>query len=847
MAWVRRSGNLLCALVVALAMMLLLGAGYGPVPALGRALAPAGGVWDSAGADPTAHDETLDLSGLSRPAKVTFSRDGYAAVDAASDRDLFVVQGYVTARFRIAQMDLARRLGSGRLSELNGPAQLESDRFELRLGLLRSARAEWAAYEPGSTVHEALTAYAEGVNAWLQRLGETGEWPVIYGLTGVRPQRWTPVDSLVVQKVFTQQMDFSTAPLTYELLRGSLGQKRTAEWFPHHAPTPQQPYDPGPYRTLPLDPVPTPDANAAAPTAAAAPASPEPAASPSATAQAAGQLLAELGQLPYAGRQERFNSNAWAVNGPAAGGGSMLAGDPHIGVSLPSSWFQITLRSPGYRVSGGSLPGAPGVVLGRNEHLSWSLTNASSQGTFYYKEKTSADRPGAYYWKGAWRQMEKVHYTIPVRGADPVGLDVDLTVHGPVMTMKKQTLAVTWMGNRRSDDLGAILRVNRARNHTEFRAALRNWRAPAMNFVYADDKGGIAAISPGTYPQFPAGTEPWRAMSGTGDDEMTGTIPFDAVPQVRNPPGHVISSTNQRQVGEDYPYYLGTAGYFDPGHRQSVILDRLGEDGTLTPADFAALQNDVTDELAARLVPALLAALDKDGLNARQRAARDLLAAWDHTMDVGSPAASIWWTFLSGYLSDVFGPWWDAQDVPADEDRSLDLTSLPIPLREALEHWTLHDPDNEAFTPPGEVRRDAPAVMRSAFGRAVDDLADRFGPRPATWTWGKLHSREIVAITGAPGLGYGPYADGGDPWTVNAAGGDLTSDFGPSWRMIVRWTGPGRGSATAVYPGGQSENPASPWYTNLVARWRDGRALPLPDPSGRSALDGAAWTVRPGG
>ncbi|MFB4309625.1 penicillin acylase family protein [Actinomadura sp. GTD37] len=851
-AWARRIANLSGAVVTALAVVLVLGAGYGPVPALGRALVPGGGVWASAAADPATRDETLRLPGLSRPAKVSFTAEGLASIDAATDADLFLVQGYVTARFRLVQMDLERRAGRGRLAELNGAAALDTDRLELRLGLLRSAEAEWAATRRDGAAGRALLSYARGVNAWLERLERTGQWPVIYGLTGVRPARWTPVDSLVVQKIFNQQMDFSTSPLTYELLRGSLGEDLTMRWFPERAVTRSQPFAPGPYRALPPEPMPSPNFNAARPEGApAAPApAPVPAAPAASSAPAAAAILKDLRGIPFGGSQQRFNSNAWAVNGPAAGGGrSMLAGDPHTALTLPSSWFEVSLRSPGYRVSGGTLPGLPAVVLGRNEHISWSLTNASNQATFFYKEQTSPARPGSYYWRGAWRRMETDRHTIPVRGSGSVRLDVDRTVHGPVMTLKGQTVSVTWMGNYRSDDLTAILGVNRARDHAGFRAALKSWRAPAMNFVYADDQGTIAALSPGYYPQFPEGTRPWFPMSGTGSEEITGTVPIDAVPQVVDPKGHVIASTNQRPVGDDYPYYIGTSANFDPGHRQAVILDSLRRHPATTAADSAVLQNDVTDGLAGQLVPALLKALDGASLNDRERAASRLLAGWDRSMDAGSAAASIWWTFFDTYLPAVFEPWWDAKKVPVHDDEfGLNLEHLQIPLREALQKWTLDDPGNAAFTPPGGARRDAPQVMRESFTRAVAELAGKLGPAPSAWTWGRLHGREIPSITGAAGLGYGPYPDGGDPWTVNAAGGGMSSDFGPSRRMITRWGGASGTVAMAIYPGGQSEDPLSPWYRNLIPAWRAQRYLPM-GPVGDAqagAPGGATWTMRPG-
>jgi penicillin G amidase len=845
----RRFGRVLgagSAGVVSFALMAVLGVGYGPLPALGPALAPGQGVWASATVGTGVTDETLRLSGMRRPATVSFDANGYAAITAATDEDLFLAQGYVTARFRLTQLDLARRLGSGRLAELNGPAQLESDRFELRLGLLRTARARWADTPPDSPAGRALLAYARGVNHRLAELAADDRWPEIYQLTGARPAPWTPVDSLVVQGVLTQQLTFSTVPLDYAILHRTLGPERAMSWFPVQpmTRTAEQPYDPGPYRKLPPVPFTVPDANAAPPPEeTAARATPGRVSPPTPmTPETASTLLTTVRSRPVNEQHLHPNSNAWAANGPLVDGGrAVLAGDPHLPLSLPSYWFQVRLRSPAYDVAGASVPGLPAVVVGRNAHISWSITNAQSQATMYYVERTDPARPGQYYWRGAWRDMRQARYTIDVRGDDPVPLTVDLTVHGPVMTVHDQRVSVAWMGNYPSPGLASLLALNRAADFTEFRAALRGWAAPALNFVYADDRGNIGALSAGYFPQAPAGAQPWLPMPGTGEADLVGTIPFSALPQVYNPPGHVVASTNQRPVGPDYPYYLGTSLDFDPGYRQSVVVDGLADGRPNTVEDVTDLQTNVTDQLAVELVPALLAALGHTPGTTTERAAAALLRGWDHTMREDSPAASVWWTFLRTYLRMTFQPWWDAHDVPVRTDPWVfDLSTLPAPLREALEQWTLHDPDNSAFTPPGGPPRNAATVMRAAFDRAVRELSAQLGPNPATWAWGRLHQREIPSITGAPGLGHGPYAADGGPWTVDAAVGGMTARFGPSWRMVVAWTGPRRADALAIYPAGQSENPSSPLYDNLIPRWRQDEYLPL-----AGGPESASWTLEP--
>jgi penicillin G amidase len=841
--------NMLAALLVSAAVLALFALGYGPVPALGRALDPGHGAWTSAAGGQPIHSETLSLPGLAHPVTVAFTSHGVASIRGADDNDVFLALGYLHARFRLTEMDLERRLGEGRISQLAGPAALSSDKFELRLGLLRTAQAEWAATPRTSPAGQTLIAYSRGVNDYLAQARRNGEWPSIYGLTGVYLGPWTPVDSLVLQGVLTQQLDYTTTPLDYAILERTLGPAHTMAWFPILSPGQQSPYDPGPYKNrglAPIAPQATPVTTADVQRRAEAPAA-GPGSVSAREATAAAALLAESDALPPGLIHQYPDSNAWAANGSkVAGAKSMLAGDPHLPQTVPSIWYQAALSAPGLSVSGVTVPGLPGVLIGHNAHIAWSLTDTQNQATLFYTERTSKSRPGQYFWQGAWRRMRQVHYTIPVRGGSAVHLTVNITVHGPVMTQAGQTTSVDWMGNIPSPDISVMIGVTHAHNFAQFRAALAGWRAPTQNFVYADDQGNIGAISAGYYPLVRHG-DPWLPLPGTGPDDVAGVIPYASVPQVYDPPSHVVATANQRPVGPSYPYYIGTsANFFDPGYRAGEIYASLHAGSRMRPADFAAIQLSLTDRLAQQIVPPLLAALRGGHLTAQQRAAAALLHGWDATMAQNSAAAALWWTFWGNYLDAVFEPWWKAAKVPVHKDRP-GLAIRPqsqFSLDQVLASWTTGDQGNSAFSPPGGPHRTAPEVMRAAFATAVAHLAATLHGAPSSWAWGRLHVRQFPSVTQAPALGYGPRASGSDAWTVDAADGGLVSHQGPSWRMIVAWAGRGTATGEGVYPGGQSENPASPWYEDQMADWWDGRYLVMPPAAGYAAGP-AVWSMRP--
>jgi penicillin amidase len=852
----RLYGNGVAALAASVAVLGVLGAGLKTIPALGSALVPGHGAWRSAAGATLPRSQTLTLSGLTGPATVSFTRQGVASISASTRADAFLALGYVHATFRLTQMDLVRRAAEGRLAELAGPSAVPSDKFELRLGLLGIAEREWAAMPKSSQAARALVAYSRGVNDYLGQARASDQWPAVYSLAGVYPANWTPIDSLLVQGELTQQLDFSTEPLDYALLERSLGAQRTMDWFPVQPPNQQHPYDPGPYRDAGLTSLP------AQLTAASGGGATGPAGS-AGSAQAAAAILAQTGALPAGQIHTTPDSNAWAVNGPkVAGGGAILAGDPHLLQSLPSIWYETTLTAPGLQVSGVSVPGLPGVLIGHNARIAWSITNTQNQSTLFYDEQTSASRPGEYFWDGHWRRMQVRHYQIPVRGGATQQFTVDATVHGPVLTEAGQTVSVDWMGALGSPDLTAMLGVDEATDFSQFRSALASWRSPTLNFVYADDRGNIGAIAPGNYPLVRQG-DPWLPMPGTGADDVAGVIPYPAVPHVYDPSSHVIVSANQRPVSSAYPYYIGTsANLFDPGYRAGAEYAFLGRRWTMHQAASAALQGDVGDQLAAEIVPKLLAALKStprsSPMTAAQQQAEQVLASWNTQMTAASAGASIWWTFWSDYLSAVFQPWWSHADVPVHLDHDgLSVGPDQVSLDEDLQAWTLGDQRNPAFSPPRGPSRTAPEVMRTAFATAVSHLTKELGAGPSTWAWGRLHTRQFPSVTGAAGLGYGPRAAGGDFWTVDAAEGGMNSEAGPSWRMIVSWTGPGQPSAEGMYPGGQSENPASPWYQDLVSDWWNGHYLPVPWPQAPArqkaahpagpappALE-ASWELRP--
>ncbi|MCA2219342.1 penicillin acylase family protein [Jidongwangia harbinensis] len=844
---IRRSVDGAGSLVALTAVLVLTGAGAGPLPALGSVLNPGTGVWHlSADAVRTTSGDH-SVPGLHRPATVRFEPTGIAHVDTADDNDLWRVTGYLHARFRLSQMDLARRQGSGTLAAVLGPAGLESDRFELDLGLRRAAERDWAMLPAGAT-RDALTAYADGVNAVIG----TDQSPAVVKLLGYAPQPWTPVDTLVVQRLETQTLSFATSGPVFSRLSDALGRPTFDQWFPARPARPKFPYDTGDHQRRPLVPLPI-----RADPAAASPAGGSPPGDAAGRKTALGaEPATRIADVPMA--VHRFGaSNAFAVAGSrTASGKPLLEADPHLDLTLPSVWYQIEGTSPGFHFAGATIPGVPVPLMGRTDQISWGITDAQHPTTLFYREKRDPNRPGRFFHRGAWRAEDTLDYRIEVKGQDDHTHTVRLTAHGPIVHVQNEDLAVWWAGALPGDEIGSMLKALRARDVTGFRAALAGWTAPALNFVYADRSGTIAAFDVGVAPQVP-GSEPALVLPGDGSADVTGSIPDDQLPRVVNPPGGVVVSANQREVDNRYPYQYSTSYNFpDPGWRAAEIHQQLAAVPKLTAEDVRRIQNDQHDHLLETLTPLLRRALAGTSLSTTERSVRDQLTGWDGDMAVGKVAPLVMRNLALRLVYDVFQPHWARAGVaPDDENLALHPFTAAQPtelLLDTLMGWLVHDPGNRHLTPPGQPRRDATALLRQTYRATVAHLTATHGTDLAAWAYGQHQAVQFPSLLQAAPLDAGPYQRGGDNRTINVAAGALYRDGKPdasvstggaSWRFIMDW---GTGAASAVYPGGQSESPLSPWYANGITPWRAGELWPIRyGPQVTAATAPITWRMKP--
>ncbi len=801
------------AVLATVLLLVLLSVPLGRLPPLGDLLNPSGGIWSvpaNARLPPKTELTTAGLDGT-----VTVDRDvwGVPHIFATTDHDLFFALGFVHAQDRLWQMDIQYRFAAGRLSEVLGPAAVETDTLLRTVGLYRIGAAAVAGATPGAVDDVALRAYSDGVNAYLSHLSPR-DYPLEFKLLDYPPEPWTPEKTATSGALIAFSLSADFSDIDRGLFLDAFGDAAFEELFPVRPPF-----------EVPIVPV---------------PASTRPAARISESridATAARDLLRRASLLgPYRFDPSAFGSNNWVV-GPArsASGKPILAGDPHLRFQLPAVWYEVQLHGGSYDVYGVTFPGLPPVFIGHNRYLAWSETNTGADVTDFYRETTdAAAHPGQYRFRGEWLPFMVHHETIRVRGSADLPVEVQESVHGPILTERGETVAMKWSGSQFRSELSAALSWMKARTWPEFRYALRQWANPAQNFAVAAVDGTFAIRSNGFFPirNNTLGRVPLDGASG--DFEWTGSVPFDAYPEAVNASQGFLASANQLPAAENYPYYLGSS--WDDGYRARRINELLNGSADpslvtnkLTLADMQRFQLDTVDVAAAAFRPFILEATDvQSGSCIPCYEGRDLLAGWNLTMSEDSAGAAIWATFVSQYVDGIFGDEWAARG----------LSDLPKPQLNVVEDLTRSSPSSPWFddvrTPRKESRDD---IIRTAWEEALSTLSTKFGAGPTTWRWGDLHARQFDHLTGLEPLSRGPFPSGGSGATLNVAGG-LVSRHGPSWRMVIDMADPA--GAFGTYPGGQSGNVMSVHYDDLLGMWLLGDYHELIFPATEAAMAGFA-------
>jgi len=521
-------------------------------------------------------------------------------------------------------------------------------------------------------------------------------------------------------------------------------------------------------------------------------------------------------------------SNNWVVDGAHSESGKpLVANDPHLGFQAPGVWYLARLKTPEREIVGGTTPGVPLVVIGHNDRIAWGFTTTGSDVEDLFIEKIDPADPERYMTPEGSLPFEKRQETIAVKDAGPVPLTVRTTRHGPVVSdilppgAAEPGYALALSASFLTDDdrsAEALWEIGRAGNWEEFRTALQSFVGPQQNMVYGDSAGTIGFIAPARIPIRRNGNG-WLPVPGwTGDYDWTGFVPFAELPQASNPAaGHFISANN-KIVPDSYRYLLSRD--WDLPNRAERIAELLATAPRQSPTASAAIQADTLSIAARRLVPLMTRIVPSDDA---AREAIERLRAWDFRMDADGVAPLLFTAWLRGFARGVFlghlgeaaGNYW-----------SLNPQVIETVLSGHSE-WCAPPPKAADGTAPDGCD----ALLSTSLDSALAGLRQAYGSDMAQWQWGRAHIAKFPSAV----LGRVPVlrnlvdvaiaTDGGFD-TVNRGGLTIRDDahpydhhHGAGLRIITDLADPAQSRMIAVP--GQSGNPLSPHFADLLQRWRD--------------------------
>ena len=776
----------LLSLLLTIALVVALSWRIDPLPPLGAFLDPFHGVWQNAEGENLTIETNLELPGLRSPVTVHYDSLLIPHIFAQNDADLYRAQGYVQASLRYWQMDFVSRVAAGRVSEVVGERAREFDRGQRRKGLTFAAEKALRMMEEDPVAQAVLQAYTEGVNSYVNNL-RYEDWPVEYKLLDYRPEPWSALKTSLLLKYMADDLAGGDEDLenTNALLRW--GKERFDFLYPQYYSDAEpvisadHVWD---FEPVVLD---TPDVSFAD-----------------------NQLTTKVLPKP----DPDNGSNNWAVSGSKTQSGHpILANDPHLQLNLPSIWFVVQLHTPNLNVLGATLPGSPGVIIGANDSIAWGVTNATRDVKDWYKITFSDAQRNEYLFDGRQLKAQPRVETIRIRDAEDFSDTVMYTHYGPVVYDRsfpadsivnpERNYAMKWPAHDPSMDMMTFYYLNRANNYADYRQALRYYTAPAQNFVFASVQGDIALSVQGKFPAKWPGQGQFLMDGSRPEQEWQGYIPFEHNAYERNPPRGFVSSANQVPVSPQYPYFFYDKKY--EHFRNRRINDRLSALKRITPENMMALQADNYNQKAADVLPWMLDSLNAGQLRGESQDLLKLLQEWNFQNDRNRRAPT------------VFYVWWDQLKEALWDEMSGTSMALVTPTDAATIHYLKNYPQDTMVDRQSTTYRETVTdLLNESFATTEQLLRDWSAENDTDYSWGNYKATSIQHMLRLAPFGIYNVPIGGGRGIVNAT----SERHGPSWRMVVELGDPV--TMWGVYPGGQSGNPGSAYYSNLVRAWAAG-------------------------
>jgi len=791
--------------ILTIALIVVLSLQWGTVPPLGNFLSPQHGLWRNAEDVEKSFNSDLSFPALKGKGQVFLDERLVPHVFAENEQDLFFIQGWLHAKFRLWQMEFQTYAAAGRISEVLGAGAndryLNYDRSMRRLGMNYAAEQSLAAAEKNPISKMQYEAYAAGVNAYIDEL-TPDQYPIEYKLLNYKPEKWTPLKTALFLKYMSYDLAGKDDDFEFTNLKTLFTKTDFESLFPVYADS-LQPIAPNtpesPYPTKPALDITRP-------------------------------VNADSTYFNYrrdsftnilAQKPDRDNgSNNWAVAGKKTKSGRpIICNDPHLGLNLPSLWYEMQLSTPDFTAYGVSFPGSPNIIIGFNDHIAWAVTNAGRDVKDYYELKMRDDNMNQYWYDGEWAGTTKRVEVIKIKGKPALNDTIAFTVFGPVMydnhfkvdSTSTKYLSVRWKAHDPSNEGFTFYGLNHARNYDDYLAAIKNFTCPAQNFLFASKSGDIAIWQQGDFPA------KWRRqgdfiMPGTDSSYLwKGIIPQQQNPHLFNPSRGFCSSANQASTDSTYPYYLGNVF---PIYRGYIINRKLSRMEGISAEDMKTMQTD-NYNVKAEFARDILLRTPVSELNDDERKYFQLFRMWmlrNDPAERGATIFTLWWRELEGA---VWGDEFSRSNLP-----------LPWPsenvLIESIHKDSAYKFIDDISTPEKES---LDGVLVRSLRKATTKL--KALEKEGKLEWSKYKDTRVNHLLRQTAFSRLHLPIGGGSGIINAT----KEDHGPSWRMVVELTDDVE--AWGVYPGGQSGNPGSKYYDTFIDSWATGKYYRL-------------WVMKPG-
>lgn len=740
------------------------------------------------------YNQDINLKNLSE--EVIVYRDSLAIphIIAQNDEDLYRAVGYVMAQDRLWQMDLLRRVTTGRLSEIFGENLIETDLLLRSLRILEKSRLILS--KTGPEIVKALEAFSDGVNQYIEQNEKS--LPLEFSVLGYKPEKWEPAYSLNIIGYMAWDLagsTYSSEVIIYKLLE-KFGQEKTQDLLPRFAGRADMVYP-----DFKLD---------------------------SQKLSFTEKLAAHQEILKGLGAQIFCGSNNWAVSGAkSVTGMPLFANDMHLGLNAPGIWYQMHHIVEGkMNVTGVVVPGQPLIVSGHNDSIAWGMTNLAVDDIDLYIEKINPEDSNQYIFNGEWKNFDIRKEIIKIKGGGEVEKELRFTHRGPVISGFKNlsdVITMRWIGNDYSDEMKGVYLLNRANNWEDFKNAISTFKSISQNFVYADVNGNIGLYTGGGVPIRKGNG--YTIMSGETDEyDWKGVVPFEQLPHSYNPESGFVSSANNKTVDDDYPYYIGI--YFAQEYRIKRIRELLNQKEKLSIEDFTEIQNDQNSVLVKKLHKDIVEILNKAELNDMEEKALEIFTNWDGEMSAEAAGPAVFESFYlilpKNILMDEMG-----------EDLYYEYYGNSTLLKNFIENlWSNKEMKWCDDITTKDVEEGFDEMVIKSFKDAIAKLAEKMGDTPERWSWGSIHKFTLEHPLGGVkilekifNLNRGPYELGGSFHTIRPFSYPFRDPFkvdhGASQRHIystANWD-----LSLSVIPTGTSGVPASDHYCDQTALYINGQ------------------------